>query len=527
MQPVRKQRKQRFELSNAHRASLRIQHRSKPNYTLPELRNWFKSIYNQDVNESTISRALSSKYSFLDDNMTHHRLDVKRRRLENWPDLEKAILSWIVKAERVIIISQEIVREKAKQYWPRIYPHNPIPSFSNGWLQGFQNRKRIRCRTLHGEAGSIDLYASDEMIQIRETISQYEAKDIFNCDETSLYWKMIPDRSLTTTVVPGRKKQKARISALFYCNQTGKEKLPIWFIRRAKKPRCFGRIIPANLGFVWRNNTKAWMTGVIFQDWLRWFDHLMNGRTVLLLMDNFSAHEAGIKGLEFDDIQLQNTTIIFLPANSTARYQPLDQGIIRTWKAYWRRQWLQYMLYEYDNNRDPIATIDVLKSIRWGLNAWAEKVTEETISNCFKKALSEPGTSSIELPEDAINDIQQGLQQLKTSKRINEVMDLQNFLNPLGEEVVDDPKDLDEIILSQFEPTNIEEDSDEDEGEVPPVISTIEATELVSRLRLYEEQQENANKVLIKDLLRHEKVIQRRKVDSQQQLNIRHFFTSK
>ena len=120
------------------------------------------------------------------------------------------------------------------------------------------------------------------------------------------------------------------------------------------------------------------MTGVIFQDWLRWFDHLMNGRKVLLLMDNFSAHEAGIEGLEFDDIQLQNTTIVFLPANSTARYQPLDQGIIRTWKAYWRRQWLQYMLYEYDNNRDPIATIDVLKSIRWGLNAWAENVTEAT-----------------------------------------------------------------------------------------------------------------------------------------------------
>ena len=92
-----------------------------------------------------------------------------------------------MKAERVIIISQGIVREKAKQYWPRIYPHKPIPSFSNGWLQGFQNGKRIRCRTLHGEAGSIDLYTSDKMIQIRETISQYEAKDIFNCDETSLY----------------------------------------------------------------------------------------------------------------------------------------------------------------------------------------------------------------------------------------------------------------------------------------------------------------------------------------------------
>jgi hypothetical protein len=65
------------------------------------------------------------------------------------------------------------------------------------------------------------------------------------------------------------------------------------------------------------------MTGAIFKEWLFWCDSKMKGRKVALLMDNFSAHEAAV-----EDIQLQNTIIIWLPTNSTSRYQPLDQGII-------------------------------------------------------------------------------------------------------------------------------------------------------------------------------------------------------
>ena len=58
------------------------------------------------------------------------------------------------------------------------------------------------------------------------------------------------------------------------------------------------------------------MTADIFKEWLLWFDNKMNadGRKVALLMDNFSAHESAFKELGF---QLQNTFIIWLPANST------------------------------------------------------------------------------------------------------------------------------------------------------------------------------------------------------------------
>ena len=66
----------------------------------------------------------------------------------------------------------------------------------------------------------------------------------------------------------------------------------------------------------------------------------MTGRKVLLLIDGFSSHHAGFDLLEAQDIELTNVRVEFLPANTTAICQPLDQGIIRTFKAYYKRYWL-------------------------------------------------------------------------------------------------------------------------------------------------------------------------------------------
>jgi hypothetical protein len=328
------EKKRRKAISNGQKAALRAQRQLKPYLSNKELGNWFYETYNQRVAPSSLTQILSAQYEFLDRIQTH-QIDDKRRRTENWPELETALFEWIQRAEGQITISQECIRLKAKQFWPEIYPGREMPQFSNGWLRRFQSRKDIKNRRQHGESGNIRENAASEMIGIRQLLRSYAPRDIFNCDETGLYWKMIPDRSLSTRSLPGRKKDKARISALFCCNSDGSERLPIWFIGTAKRPRAFSaaNINVENLGCYWRFNKKAWMTGVIFKEWLFWFDAKMQGRKVVLLMDNFSAHEAAVEEI---DGQLQNTLIIWLPPCSTAQYQPLDQGIIHTWKAYWK-----------------------------------------------------------------------------------------------------------------------------------------------------------------------------------------------
>lgn len=72
-----------------------------------------------------------------------------------------------------------------------------------------------------------------------------------------------------------------------------------------------------------------------FQKNLLWFDGQMAKRQVLLFIDDFSTHHAGLNWFHEEYLQgLSNTKIVFLPLNATSVCQPLDQGIIKTWKVY-------------------------------------------------------------------------------------------------------------------------------------------------------------------------------------------------
>jgi hypothetical protein len=111
------------------------------------------------------------------------------------------------------------------------------------------------------------------------------------------------------------------------------------------------------------------MTATIMEEWLRLFDNQMACRKVVVLMDNFSAHEAAISTMNSSAFPLQNTLVIWLPPNSTSRFQPLDQGIIMAWKPHRKRQWARYLVHEFDEGRDPISMMNALKAIRWGIQA--------------------------------------------------------------------------------------------------------------------------------------------------------------
>lgn len=116
------------------------------------------------------------------------------------------------------------------------YQEHEMPMFSNGWLHSFQSRQAIKANFLHGEEGSVHDQTEKEMVTIRQALSVYAPCKIINCDETVFYWNMIPDWSLTTQHLPGRKKEKVRITAHFCCNSDGTGKLPIWFIGAVKRP---------------------------------------------------------------------------------------------------------------------------------------------------------------------------------------------------------------------------------------------------------------------------------------------------
>jgi hypothetical protein len=138
-------------------------------------------------------------------------------------------------------------------------------------------------------------------------------------------------------------------------------------------------------------------------EWLHWFDNRMHGKKVLLLLDNFPAHELAVQFLE--DAKetgggLQNTTVKWLPPNATSVHQPLDQGIIKNWKTYVCKQFVRFMVETFDAGQDPMAKMNVLRAVRWGINAWENEVMLGTIQNCWARSQaiefgSQPVNSSV------------------------------------------------------------------------------------------------------------------------------------
>ena len=124
----------------------------------------------------------------------------------------------------------------------------------------------------------------------------------------------------------GLKLDNSRITVNLCYNEDRSDKVPLWFISKARKPHCFtqNRISnPENLSIFWRWNSSAWMTHLIMIEWLKWFDQRA-GRPVLLLMDNFSAYQLALELIEESSRPLKWTQIEWFPANTTCLYQPLD-----------------------------------------------------------------------------------------------------------------------------------------------------------------------------------------------------------
>ncbi|CAI6357775.1 unnamed protein product [Macrosiphum euphorbiae] len=111
---------------------------------------------------------------------------------------------------------------------------------------------------------------------------------------------------------------------------SGTEKLKLFVIGKAKKPRCFKGI--KSLPVDYRSNKKAWMTSSLFSEWLLNFDRKMKleNRKVLLFIDNCTAHN--------HDIELSSIKVHFLPPNTTPILQPMDQGVIQNFKMFYRKE---------------------------------------------------------------------------------------------------------------------------------------------------------------------------------------------
>ena len=207
-------------------------------------------------------------------------------------------------------------------------------------------------------------------------LSNYKLEDIFNADEFDLFYQCLLNKTLPlkSEKCSGGKNSKIRITCLAAANPVG-DKLPMFVTGKSKAPSCFKNVI--SLPCRYRSQKKSWMDSILFEEWIRELDvkFQKENRKIALIIDNCPAHPT--------IADLSNVKLIFLPPNTTSVSQPMDQGVIKCLKAFYRRRLINLMIKRLEQGQD-LPKISILRALQLLVASWND-VTKTTIVNCFGK----------------------------------------------------------------------------------------------------------------------------------------------
>ncbi|XP_025417896.1 jerky protein homolog-like [Sipha flava] len=283
--------------------------------------------------------------------------------------LKSALFIWFMQQQRRHIpISGEIICEKARLFHRKITKQEDGFTASRDWLDKFKHRHGIRRLKITGEKLSCDEASIEpfrnELLRVKNE-NNLDLEQIYNADESGLFWRMLPEHTLTSSHeknAPGRKMIKARITFMPCADASGTHKLPLLVIGTAQKPRAFKSV---NLPVYYRGQKKCLGHFFLFLDWFqKQFvpvvrEHLLNVNLppkALLLLDNCPGHPSA-EELRSDD---GNIFAMFLPPNTTALIQPMDQNVIQNIKLNYRKSLLVNVLADPVHGEN---LIDALKAI--------------------------------------------------------------------------------------------------------------------------------------------------------------------
>ncbi|CAJ0826200.1 6397_t:CDS:2 [Entrophospora sp. SA101] len=212
-----------------------------------------------------------------------------------FPEFDKAMQIWTAQMVSARMPLSDLILQRKGGFARGLNIENQIKC-ANGWIYKFKKRNGLHKIKYSGEANSAPLQIlPEERSKLRFILSQYN-EDIYNADEMGIFFRMLPNQTLSTGPISGYKK---------------------------------GRKTP--------------------------------------------------------NINLTNIRLIYIPSNTTAHLQPMDAGIIHSFKAKYKHEYCKYLIRHFDNGtynqRDKL---NVKEAIYFIAEAW-NNVTETTIQNCWIK----------------------------------------------------------------------------------------------------------------------------------------------
>uniref|UniRef100_A0A9L0SZ73 Jrk helix-turn-helix protein n=1 Tax=Equus caballus TaxID=9796 RepID=A0A9L0SZ73_HORSE len=261
-----------------------------------------------------------------------HRRTLHTPKLEH---LDRVLYEWfLVKRAEGVPVSGPMLIEKAKDFYEQMQLTEPCV-FSGGWLWRFKARHGIKKLDASSEKQMADHQAAEQFCGFFRSLTAEHGlspEQVYNADETGLFWRCLPNPTLEGGAAPSTKQNKDRLTVLMCANATGSHKIKPLVIGKGSGPRAFRGI--QHLPVAYKAQGNAWVDREIFSDWFRHIfapsvkEHfrtlgLPEDSKAILLLDGSRAHP------QESELVSDNIFTIFLPAGVTSLIQPMDQGIRR------------------------------------------------------------------------------------------------------------------------------------------------------------------------------------------------------
>src|SRR4051794_13530505 len=140
---------------------------------------------NLNIERSTVSKILSQsdRWKTINDK---YSAQIFRHREVKFPVLEQVMSLWVENVTAGgVILTDLLIKEKAKTFAEAFNIQENELVFSNGWLYKFKQRNNIRRYHIHGESESAPLASlPEERTKLQQLLSRYTLDQIYNIDET-------------------------------------------------------------------------------------------------------------------------------------------------------------------------------------------------------------------------------------------------------------------------------------------------------------------------------------------------------
>ncbi|XP_044308814.1 tigger transposable element-derived protein 1-like [Varanus komodoensis] len=314
--------------------------------------------------KSTVCTILKNKEAIKAANVAKGVTTLTSRRSHVIEEMEQLLLVWI-NEKRLAgdIISEKIICEKAKQLYSDLKKCTPGTSAeseefkgSRGWFAKFRKRTGIRSVVMHGEAAGANVGEAEKFAKSFQQFVEREGfvpQQVFNCDETGLFWKRVPRGACVTDeeeAVPGPRPMEDRLTLLLCGNASGDCKVKPLLVYHSENPRVLRKhgVMKTRLGVMWRVNERAWVTRRLFTEWIHevfapsvraYLAEKNLPRKALLVMDSAPAHPPGLEEELVGESGF--IKVMFLPSNVTSLIQPMDQQVIANFKKLYTKAMFQ------------------------------------------------------------------------------------------------------------------------------------------------------------------------------------------